>query len=231
MLVVEKFLRSGKYGRIWLVKCDCGEFAERRGAPLNAKQVLSCGCLHKEGPKRLARARRQHTTYSDDPNVRLIQLTQGQVTRIGAHRYDEFACHNWFAYWNPKTRSFYAVRMSETVGGEKHIIYLHREIMGVGYLDPREVDHIEPDETLDNVDSNLRLANDNQQEHNKRKYKNNTSGYKGVYYHTASGLWMAVIWSNGARISLGSRKDPEVAWRELYVPAALKYHGDRARVA
>jgi hypothetical protein len=109
---------------------------------------------------------------------------------------------------------------------------MHRQILGLEKDDPRQGDHKEPRNTLDNRRKNLRIApSQSENNYNQRKHSNNTSGYKGVTYHIQTKAWMAQIQVNGKYIYLGYRDTAEAAWRELYVPAALKYHGEFARVA
>ena len=45
------------------------------------------------------------------------------------------------------------------------------------------------------------------------------------------GNYIAQIKVNGKDIHLGYRSSAQAAYEELYVPAALKYHGDFARLA
>jgi len=75
------------------------------------------------------------------------------------------------------------------------------------YLDMGEKPH---GLTLDRIDNskgyfknNCRWASIILQATNKRKSKNNTSGYKGVSYVKSRGKWVAYIYSNKKRIQLG----------------------------
>jgi len=80
--------------------------------------------------------------------------------------------------------------------------YLHRFIMNV--VDRNVyVNHINGNK-LDNRRSNLRLCNHRDNLNNRPKNKNNTSGYKGVYWHKINENWVARIQVNDRYISLGS---------------------------
>lgn len=79
-------------------------------------------------------------------------------------------------------------------------IYMHRVILN----NPRgkEIDHINM-EKLDNRVSNMRIASRKQNSFNKRRYANNKSGYKGVYWNSERGVWQARVRFNGKNYYLG----------------------------
>jgi hypothetical protein len=88
---------------------------------------------------------------------------------------------------------------------------------------PKEVDHVNRD-GLDNRWNNLRVATSSENACNKRRYKNNKSGYKGVAFRKDAGRWCAYVNVNGKRTYLGlflSAEGAAVA-RER---AATKLHG------
>lgn len=64
------------------------------------------------------------------------------------------------------------------------------------------IDHINCD-GLDNKISNLRECTFNQNMHNRRKQKNNTSGYKGVSRATRSDRWLVNICLDGKNKRIG----------------------------
>jgi hypothetical protein len=106
-------------------------------------------------------------------------------------------------------------------------VFLHRFIVScpVGM----QVDHINGD-TLDNRRSNLRICTITENNRNCHKYKNNTSGYKGVHWDKEKRKWRAAIKVNKKIISLGRFDDPEKAY-EAYVAASKKYHGEFGRTS
>lgn len=79
--------------------------------------------------------------------------------------------------------------------------YLHRFIMK-----PKRnevVDHINGNK-LDNRKCNLRVTSQGKNTSSRTKNnKNNTSGYRGVYWHKAGNKWMASIEFNRKQIYLG----------------------------
>lgn len=90
-----------------------------------------------------------------------------------------------------------------------------------------QVDHINRDPS-DNRISNLRLATNLQNCANKRIYRNNTSGAKGVSQRS-SGRWQAYIKVNYRRIHLGTFDTKEEA-RAAYQKAAHSAFGEFANL-
>lgn len=95
---------------------------------------------------------------------------------------------------------------------------------------PRDqIDHRDGN-SLNNRIDNLREATGSQNQANRGKNKNNTSGYKGVYWDRSSGRWAANIWKDSQKIWLGCHDTPELAYA-AYCEAALKYNEEFARLA
>jgi hypothetical protein len=77
--------------------------------------------------------------------------------------------------------------------------------------------------------ANLRIATHAQNLQNRGKQKNNTSGFKGVFFHPQSGRWRARINANKQSVSLGLHDTPELA-HMAYREAASALHGEFANV-
>lgn len=92
----------------------------------------------------------------------------------------------------------------------------------------KDIDHRNMDKQ-DNRFSNLRLATDVQNQRNRCKPKNNTSGYKGVSWNSGRRAWQVTIRYNGTNKNLGYYPTREQA-ADMYNSAALKYHGEFARI-
>lgn len=107
---------------------------------------------------------------------------------------------------------------------------VHRIIflMFHGWL-PVEVDHKDTIKTNNHIE-NLRASTKPQNQSNRGKNKNNTSGYKGVNWHARQKKWHARIGVGSKRIYLGSF-DTEESAAMAYAQAAMRYHGEFARVA
>lgn len=89
------------------------------------------------------------------------------------------------------------------------------------------IDHINGDEK-DNRIANLRPATHQQNLCNRGANKNNTTGYKGVYF-LGPGKYKASIKENGKSKHLGIFDNP-VAAHQAYSAAAHRLHGKFARV-
>lgn len=92
-----------------------------------------------------------------------------------------------------------------------------------------QIDHIDVNPSNDKFE-NLREATTMQNSANKKKYANNTSGFKGAYYLKHAKRWMAQIKANGKLIYLGYYATPEEA-HAAYCEAAHKYNEAFARTA
>lgn len=64
------------------------------------------------------------------------------------------------------------------------------------------VDHVNGDRK-DNRPENLREASRSQNQCNRRRQRNNTSGTTGIHYHKASGRWQAYIAKDRRQIYIG----------------------------
>lgn len=80
----------------------------------------------------------------------------------------------------------------------------------------------------DNRIDNLREANQSENGANNNIYKNNKSGYKGVFFEKFTQRWKAALTKNGKSYNLGRYDTPEEA-HEAYKKAALEYHGEFAK--
>lgn len=167
---------------------------------------------------------RQEILQPIDKSYRFIPLTQGQCAVVDAADYEWLAKWNWYAKWENTSGSFYAARNSRVGEGKPHIIRMHSQIMGLSYGDYRTVDHCDSHATLDNRRSNLRIATKAEQSRN--TIRSNPSGYKGVT--PIGNKWQAQIGVQGGKVHLGYRATAEEAHFELYVPAAIKHHGEFA---
>jgi len=109
-------------------------------------------------------------------------------------------------------------------------MYLHKEIVKVrdGNEDIENVDHVDRN-TCNNLESNLRPCNRSENQHNKDKQLNNTSGFKGVCWHKNMKKWQAQIKINGKNKHLGYY-DNIIDAARAYNNAAKELHGEYAHL-
>jgi len=117
------------------------------------------------------------------------------------------------------SRSKYAV-----TGNGKSTILMHRLINETP--DGMFTDHINRDK-LDNRKANLRTCTNSANVQNRTCSSANSSGYKGVCFHKATGKWAAAIERDGQRKNLGLFDTVEDA-AKAYDNAAVELHGEFA---
>lgn len=102
-------------------------------------------------------------------------------------------------------------------------LYVH------GYLPDIEVDHINMIRS-DNRLCNLREATHKENNQNRIKLKNNTSGYKGVCWNKQTNKWKAQIASDKKHYNLGEYANPLEAYG-AYCKASKQLHKEFSRVS
>ncbi len=149
--------------------------------------------------------------------IREIVLSNGDVTIVDDVDYEMLLA---VGVWH-RTGFGYAYAHGPNGRG----IRMHRLILGAGRGDM--VDHADGDR-LNNRRCNLRLASHSQNNANKRRAKNNTSGFKGVYWCRAKQRWHATVMLNRKRHHAGYFESAEQA-HHAYVELASKLFGEFVR--
>lgn len=138
-------------------------------------------------------------------SYREIPLTQGQVALVDLEDYERINHWKWCAMWTDAGSCFYAVRaaLRRDVKDKRFLQCMHREVMGLYYKDPLEIDHIKTTETLNNRRVNLRFATRIQNSANRPLQSNNTSGHKGINWYAPLQKWRVRIKINGTEKHVG----------------------------
>lgn len=155
--------------------------------------------------------------------MKKIKLTQGKYVLVDDEDYEYLNQWSWY-YGAGRKGNGYAVR-TIGMGKDKRMLYMHRVIMGNPknqQVDHRDINH------MNNQKYNLRISTNAQNNQNKNKPKNNTSGLKGAYWHTQVKRWMSRIQVNGQDVYIGLFDTKEEA-AYIYDQFALQLHGEFAR--
>jgi hypothetical protein len=155
--------------------------------------------------------------------MRVIILTKGQHTVVSDHVFEWASKFKWYARPSPGG-GFYAMRAIRISKGKWKTSYLHREILKAtpGVF----VDHKDHD-GLNNLDENLRFCNNRENGRNGRKHKDNTSGFRGVFFHRIAQKWEVKVGGDGGVVYGGlyeCRYDAARAYDRL----AIQLHGEFA---
>jgi|SRR5215472_12210966 len=158
--------------------------------------------------------------------MRKIALTQGKYALVDDDDYEWLSQWKWCARMQPRSQKFYAFR-NEYLGDYRHTtVAMARAILGLTPGDGFIADHRNHN-TLDNQRSNLRKATKGQNQHNRGKSGNNTSGYKGAF-RIHNGTYTAQICVNRKQHYLGTYPTALEA-HKAYCKAAKAHHGEFAR--
>lgn len=152
-----------------------------------------------------------------------IQVGNGFFAIVDDSDFDKVSRYKWRTLFNKNSnKTPYAVAS----GG----LLMHRIILGLEKGDGKMVDHADHN-TLNNTRNNLRVVTSQQNQMNRNKFSNNTTGYKGVTvekWHKSKN-YRADIRLSGKKIHIGyfySAREAAIAYNE----AAKKYHGEFAHL-
>ena len=130
--------------------------------------------------------------------MKLIKLTQGQVTMVDDDMYEELNNYKWYANWIPHAKKFYVARNVYDQNGKRTKLQMHRRIMSASQYVVIDRKNGDP---LDNQISNLQITTCRGNLQNLHIQK--TSNYPGVYWDKNAKKWRARIWIANKKMHLG----------------------------
>lgn len=149
-----------------------------------------------------------------------IPLSRGMFALVDDEDFDDVMAAKWHAHSNGGT-GFYARATFWDDDGNRFRNFMHRFLTGWSLVDHKNGNG------LDNRRSNLRRATIAENARNRRLPSTNTSGFKGVMFDKARGLWRSHIGAEGRRLTIGRFTTPEEAAR-AYDEAAREMYGEFA---
>lgn len=162
-------------------------------------------------------------------STRQIPLTQGQFAIVDAADYAWLMQWKWFARYDTRGKRFYAMTQGKYFG-QRRSVAMHRILLNVN--DPKvHIDHRDGD-SLNNTRENLRHATPQQNQANRHKQKNNTTGFRGVRFKKEKKYtkpWQARIGINCRVAHIGffaTAKEAALA----YDQKAIEVYGDFAQL-
>ena len=156
--------------------------------------------------------------------MKVIPLTQGKFALVDDADFERLSKHKWCATKGGHT--FYAQRAIRLPDGKWTTIMMHREILDLGYGDPRESDHIKHN-GLDNRRDNLRICTSSQNQQNRNIQKHFSSAYKGVSWSKYHKKWHVKVKINKKSIHIGYFVS-EIKAAKAYDARALQIFGEFA---
>lgn len=120
------------------------------------------------------------------------------------------------AKWNDEENNIQQISLHEAIA----------QLSDIKVPNGHNIDHKDRNK-LNCLDDNLRICTNPQNNQNRGKQNNNTSGHKGVSWNKRYKKWEAKIRVNGKPVHLGYYSIIEDAAR-AYNTAAIKYHGEFA---
>ncbi len=156
-------------------------------------------------------------------DIAIVPLTRGREAIIDAADVPLVEGRSWYLHSGGVGHICAATKVC-IAPGLYDIALMHRVV--VAAPDEADVDHKDRDR-LNNRRSNLRLATNQQNSWNQGVNTRNTSGFKGVSWHSRDMGYQASIRVSGRQVTLGLFPDAAAAAR-AYDAAASKHFGEFA---
>lgn len=194
-LTLIEFVGVTKYGNsIWRCECECGNKNYIQSFDvIKKKKYLSCGCDKEEIKIEKYKSRRRKNKYDLNGEYGIGYTSKNNKFYFDLEDYDLIKDY----YWRTTSLGYIASQNRKLIHGNEKEIMMHRLVLGLpeeyNYNDPIG-EHINR-KPNDNRKSNLQILPSNSENmFNKKRYKNNTSGCRGVHFRKTSNKWIARLW-------------------------------------
>ena len=160
----------------------------------------------------------------------MAQITQAQLKELFSYRIDGYLVRKIAA---GRAKIGDVASSIDNKGYSRSVVgrtnYLSHRLIWMYHNDfmPKQIDHIDGN-PLNNRIENLRVATQSENQQNTKIRSNNTTGYKGVYFHKLTGKYAAQARLNGKCIHIGLFTCPKEA-AIAYNKAAKELFGEFAR--
>lgn len=231
-LTVLEYVGTKVYGKnnptsnaLWKCICDCQldkpeqdkKYSYLTTNELTSGNTQSCGCYGKERLLESLHNRKTQNEYQKRNGYYIGYTSKGEEFYVDERDYEKIKKYKWFIGAN----GYVMAHLSDN-----SLVYMHRFIMDLSSDDNFIVDHIKGvNTTNDNRRINLRVVTRSENQMNRRRQNNNTSGITGVWYSNSRQRWIAEIQAYGNKYYLGQYKTLEEA-AKVRREAENIIHGD-----
>ncbi len=217
---VIEFSHQRKYLKYFVCEClDCGKQKTVYIGSIISGQSKSCGCISKkENAKKINKKYNEFYIDEEDKKVTHVILNDNKEMLCDTEDWTDKIPE---LYWTINSGGYACTNI-----GYHHPTF-HRLIMNnkTQNIQNKQIDHINGNK-LDNRKSNLRICNNQENSFNKNKNKNNTSGFKGVYYDKDRKKWRGSIQVNGKKYNSPKRYNTPEEAHDWYVEQSNLLFGE-----
>lgn len=223
---VEDYINNkGIHASQWLCECTCENHTQFivKGNSLSSGHTQSCGCIQKEKASKIGKQSKKYNKWLDEVfadghgNYRIgFTSNTNEEFYVDEEDFDKVKDYCWCEKINKN--GYRSLRSTDKETGNCIIM--------AWLISGKRFDHKDHN-PLNNRKYNLRPATPQENNQNKGKSKNNTSGITGVSWSKQKSKWKAQIWVNYKNNGLGyySNKNDAIIAR---LNAESQYFGEFA---
>ena len=217
-LVIKRGKNTNDNRSQWWCLCDCQKDLQKEDQKLTLLSIRQLKTIAKNNNGYFYCKSCPKNKYDLTGEYGIGYTEKGEEFYFDLEDYDKIKKYRWYI----ENNKYKYVVTNATIDNHKRKLALHRVVMNIN--DPNiDIDHIKH-KGYDNRKSQLRVCNAILNERNRVLNKNNTSGEKGVW-KKKSNKWVAEIWVNKKKITIGTYNTKEEATKARK-EAEEKYFGE-----